>query len=465
MRFLYSLIFLSIFSISTFGYEVIYPAIDGDWWQVASTPDIGEYNSDGQQPVDFGIWQAKDGSWQIWSCIRFANVPGHTRLFYRWEGKNISDTHWQPMGIAMMSSPEYSEPLNGLQAPHVVQYKGKYWMAYGDWDNICFATSKEGKTFTHLINKERTNKTAAVFSEGPVVNTRDAMLLFTKDKWHCYYTAFPVDQGYVYCRTSDNLTDWSDSFTVAYGGLAGNGRYSCECPFVVEAFPGSYILFRTQYYGPGAQTSVYFSKTPYNFGIDDDSHYVTKLNVCAPEIVKVKDQYYIAALNPNLDGIRIARIKFTRFSIPVLDFVSGEARKSWKITSGNLASVFTNSARALFHAPNEYFIATSEDGGQEPNDAQKGVIESAEFKITQPQAVVLISRSKDLENAYISIVDSQTGREYNRFTGDNKNVFRPIFIDCSAFMNKSIKIKAVDSSDKPWGHINFAGIYLPDSIK
>ena len=77
------------------------PAIDGDWWQVAGDPDLGEYTSPKQQPVDFGIWQAADGTWQLWSCIRHTNCGGNTRLFYRWEGKNLTDPDWKPMGIAM----------------------------------------------------------------------------------------------------------------------------------------------------------------------------------------------------------------------------------------------------------------------------------------------------------------------------------------------------------------------------
>jgi hypothetical protein len=50
--------------------ESLIPQIDGEWWPVASNPDLGQYTSDRQQPVDFAIWQARDGTWQIWSCIR-----------------------------------------------------------------------------------------------------------------------------------------------------------------------------------------------------------------------------------------------------------------------------------------------------------------------------------------------------------------------------------------------------------
>ena len=43
--------------------------IEGQWWQIAGNPDLGEFTSPRQQPVDFAPWQAKDGTWQLWSCI------------------------------------------------------------------------------------------------------------------------------------------------------------------------------------------------------------------------------------------------------------------------------------------------------------------------------------------------------------------------------------------------------------
>ena len=36
------------------------------------------------------------------------------------------------------------------------------------------------------------------------------------------------------------------------------------------------------------------------------------MNLAAPEIIKYNDQYYIAALNLNLDGIRIAKLAFEK---------------------------------------------------------------------------------------------------------------------------------------------------------
>ena len=81
--------------------EPLLPTIDGDWWQVAGDPHLGDYTSPKQQPVDFGIWQAADGTWQLWSCIRHTNCGGATRLFHGWEGHQITDRDWTPKGIVI----------------------------------------------------------------------------------------------------------------------------------------------------------------------------------------------------------------------------------------------------------------------------------------------------------------------------------------------------------------------------
>ena len=78
---------------------VMVPQIEGEWWTVARSPDLGSLSDPKQQPVDFSVWQAADGTWQLWSCIRNTKCGGKTRLFYRWEGKRLTDPDWRPMGI------------------------------------------------------------------------------------------------------------------------------------------------------------------------------------------------------------------------------------------------------------------------------------------------------------------------------------------------------------------------------
>jgi hypothetical protein len=97
--------------------RVLMPQLDGEWWQVAGDPDLGKYSNPKQQPVDFAIWQAADGSWQIWSCIRGTNCGGKTRLFYRWQGSAITDRERQPMGIAMEADPAFGETSRRAASP------------------------------------------------------------------------------------------------------------------------------------------------------------------------------------------------------------------------------------------------------------------------------------------------------------------------------------------------------------
>lgn len=292
--------------------DVLVPVIDGPWWQIAGNPDLGEFTSERQEPVDFGIWQANDGTWQLWSCIRNTKCGGNTRLFYRWEGKSLTQKHWQPQGIAMQADPELGETPGGLQAPHVIRHEGRYLMFYGSWGQICLATSQDGKNFTRHLNADGK---AGLFG-GPYDNTRDAMTVIIGDVFHCYYTGHKRDeaiQAAVFCRTSRDLQSWSEPIMVSGGGTpATQDRWfggDAECPFVLR-HQGHYYLFRNQRYGPTNLNTQYRSDDPLDFGVDTDRYLVSTLPVAAPEIIEHEGQMYIAALNLNLDGIRIARLKW-----------------------------------------------------------------------------------------------------------------------------------------------------------
>ena len=287
---------------------VLIPQVDGPWWQVAGDPDLGRLATPKQQPVDFAVWQAADGAWQLWSCIRHTAETGRTRLFHRWQGARITDRDWVPVGVAMQADPGFGETPGGLQAPHVIKVGREYIMHYGDWENICQARGVDGKTFARQLQP---NGKSGLFTEGPGVNTRDVMVLRVGRLWHAYYTAYPDKKGADYVRTSKDLLHWGKSKIVAAGGSAGDGPYSAECPFVYfHKDSGYYYLFRTQRYGERAQTSVYRSKDPMNFGVNDDRYLVTTMPLAAPEIVEDGGDLYIAALLPSLKGIQIARLKW-----------------------------------------------------------------------------------------------------------------------------------------------------------
>ena len=290
------------------GEKMLIPQITADWWTIAGSPDLGEFTSDKQQPVDFAVWQVGDGTWQLWSCIRGTKCGGNTRLLHRWEGKQLTDPNWKPMGIAMQADPKLGETPGGLQAPHVIKHDGLHYMFYGDWDHICLAISKDGKAFQRRVYP---NGKTGMFTEGIGFNTRDPMVIRVGGKWHCYYTAYPDEKGAVYCRTSSDMVSWSESKVVAFGGSAGTGKFSAECPFVIKRGE-YYYLFRTQHYGENAQTSVYRSKDPLNFGIEDDKYLVCTLPVAAPEIIQHDGKYYIACLLPSLKGIRIASMNWVK---------------------------------------------------------------------------------------------------------------------------------------------------------
>jgi hypothetical protein len=291
--------------------DILYkPVMQMESWQIAGDPDLGKYNSEKQQPVDFAIWQAADSSWQLWSCIRRANTGGNSRLFYRWQANHLTDTAWHPMGIAMEADSAFGETKSGLQAPYVMKTEKDYLMFYGDWENICLAKSIDGKTFARQLHE---GIRAGMFTEGAGTNTRDPMVIRIGKLYYCYYTAYPKDLGADYVRTSKDLLQWSRPKIIAFGGSAGTGRSAAECPFVFfNKATGSYYLFRTQRYGADAQTSVYQSKDPEHFGVNDDRYLVTTLPVAAPEIIEYAGQIYMANLLPSLKGIRITKIKFER---------------------------------------------------------------------------------------------------------------------------------------------------------
>ena len=281
------------------------PVIKGDWWRVASNPDLVEWTSDGQEPVDFGIWQAADGSWQLWSCIRKTKYPGRTRVFHRWEGEQLTDSNWEPKGITFKGDGTIGETVGGMQAPYVIKVDEEYRMYYGDYRHICLAISKDGKTFEKQL---LAHEMSGLFGEGPTAMARDPMLLKMGDTWYCYYSAHPQGQHGIWVRTSNDLVNFENPRLVMTGGQTGEEWWNFECPHVVY-HEGYYYLFHTQNYGVGKQqTSVFRSEEPTYFGINDDSNFVCHLPVAAPEIIFHDGNMYLAALSEHLDGIRIAKL-------------------------------------------------------------------------------------------------------------------------------------------------------------
>ncbi|NLE37024.1 MAG: hypothetical protein GX621_03270 [Pirellulaceae bacterium] len=446
--------------------EMLVPIIDGEWWQVAGDPDLGEYTRPGQQPVDFAVWQAADGTWQLWSCIRRTGCGGNKRVFHRWEGRNLTDTNWKPMGIAMEGKPELGEMVGGMQAPHVVRHDGLYVMAYGDCVNICFATSKDGKHFERVIQP---NGKTGVFSEGRRAMTRDPMMIKIDGLWHCYYTAFTTHtrgRGYAYCRTSPDLKTWSDSFIVSYGGRVGSASLHNECPHVVEVEPGLFYFFRNQYYGEKSLNWVYRSNNPRNFGVDNDLGFVRTLRVAAPEIIRHEGRYYMASLMKSLKGIKIAPLKWIKLpelGDPVFDLDSAAERERWRIAEGNLAAIFTQAKGTgrydPYDARTKYVISTGETPDGEFDESKTGIIESPVFTIEHESYILLASGGRDEREVYVALTDAETGKELTRLSGPDDTPLQRYILDCQKWQGKAVRLRIVDQSRRSWGHINFGGLY------
>jgi len=291
------------------------PRIAGDWVQIAGEPDLGRLATPKQEVVDFAIWEALDGSWQAWSCIRHTAEAGATRLFHRWQGRSPVEPGWEAMGVAMRADPSFGERLGSMQAPFVLRIDGRFWLLYTSGGRAFAALSEDGKTFArHRID----GGTFGVFDrfatgEEKVIGGggRDIMLLRDGARWIAYYTANPDDIGRVYARTSKDLKGWDEARVVAWGGESGTNFYSAECPFVYR-LPGTpwYFLFRTQLYKTTPMTRVYRSADPFDFGLNDDGKLVARLPVAAPELFEYQGRLHMACLMPDLKGLRTAPLEF-----------------------------------------------------------------------------------------------------------------------------------------------------------
>lgn len=298
------------------------PQIDGTWWTIALNPDLGEYGGEKQQPVDFGIWQASDGTWQLWSCIRGTSCPGKNtnRLLYGWEGKSLTDKNWLAKGIQWMADTTLGEISGGMQAPYVFKEDNVYYLFYGDWRRICLAKSLDGKRFRRVLGGDGQPDlfTEHAFEPSPNNTARDPMVMKLGNTYYCYYTSHTTaysQDGAAYVRTSLDLANWSESVAVSHTSpYPGNSpKFSDECPFVIYMKSlGLYYLFVTQAYGKNSQTTIYASPNPMYFGIDNEQYKIGTLPVAAPEIFEVNGQWYIASTMPDYSGIRLAKLKWAK---------------------------------------------------------------------------------------------------------------------------------------------------------
>jgi len=287
------------------------PVIEGAWWSIAGNPDLGSYNNKDQQNVDFTVFKASDGTWQLWGCMRYvSNLDSlGKRLLYRWESAVITDTSWIPRGIALVPDTAIGERM--VQSPFCYNEKGLYNLFYSDYNTpqICLMTGTDGKNFTRVLNKK--GKVGLwEMSQEDQYHGRDPMIIKIGDLYYCYYCAHTDFKGAVYCRTSKTMApgSWSRSTKVAWAGSAGNTFTSAESPFVFY-HKGWYYLFRTP---DQKKCFVYASRNPMEFCYDNDKFLVATLDLAQPEIVEDNGHLYIASFKPGLHGYRMARLGWER---------------------------------------------------------------------------------------------------------------------------------------------------------
>ena len=97
------------------------PILDGKWWQIAPTlPDVGDLKTGEENACDFALFQAKDGSWRVISCIRGTKAPGQ-RIFY------VSD---DPLDLTMPPVVHMTGLwFSGKYAPEIVEKDGQWYVA------------------------------------------------------------------------------------------------------------------------------------------------------------------------------------------------------------------------------------------------------------------------------------------------------------------------------------------------
>ena len=291
------------------------PVLASKPWHLGDNPDLGTLTGTKQEVVDHAIFRSDDGAWHLWACIRGTKIG---RVLYKWEGRALTQPHWKRGGIAMRADPRFGESIDDwggkewIQAPHVLRFRGLHHMLYGghrselEHCQICLATSKDGRTFQRAKNAFGQSR---VFV-GPG-EARDPMMLWAKGKLHCYYTGNPdprkrKDKAAVYCRTTKDLKTWSKPRRVCFGGSAGDGMWSAECPHVVRR-EGYYYLFRTTSYRKPL-THVYRSTDPMDFGLGDDDKKIGTIAVAAPEIVTSLGRDYISSVHDLKGGVQLMRL-------------------------------------------------------------------------------------------------------------------------------------------------------------
>jgi hypothetical protein len=274
------------------------PTVEGEFWRIARNPDIGKYSNEKAQPVDFSIWQATDGTWQLVSCVRYTNFPGGTRLLYRWESPSLTAPDWEEKGLFLTSdaSPDYAEGV--MQAPHVIRDGERYLMYFNTGGGAYVLESRDGKNFTPVPALD------GGMRHFPM--NRDVMIFDNRErdgKVYAYYTAV-TPPAYPTRRNHTVGARVAPSLMGPWGELIDVG---VNTPDTTDP------EYRNGFYYRWEQMNVYASRDPLKWpapeittmaGSDPREYY-------APEIIEHDGQFYIAGYRYGAGRAGIYMARFT----------------------------------------------------------------------------------------------------------------------------------------------------------
>jgi hypothetical protein len=288
------------------------PRLARPWIRLAAPPVLERHAKPGAQAVDFTIFQAGDGTWQLVSCIRGTAVPGGGRLLYRWESARLTDADWTPKGIFREADPALGHREGSLQAPHCVRDGDRWWMFCNSNGARCL-TSGDGRTFAWATGDGGSGKFFDM--------ARDVMLLDHRPvdgRWYAFFTdiqpgRYPQRKDHTVCvRTAERLDGvWSQKADV--GVLTAPEAIDPRYAFAEAESP--FVLARKGWYYRWEQMDVHLSATlaPWTAAgrvelVPGDRH-----AYLSPEVVECDGTTYLAAYSysDGRSGIYLAALAWS----------------------------------------------------------------------------------------------------------------------------------------------------------
>jgi hypothetical protein len=283
------------------------PRVDGPWWRIAAPPALERHAKPGVQTVDFTVFQAGDGTWQLVSCVRGTAAPGGGRLLYRWQAARLEDSDWKPCGILAEADPALGHKEGTVQAPHCVRDGGR-WRMFCNSNGARCLDSADGIAFAWAKNDAGADRFFDM--------ARDVQLLDNRTvdgKWYAFYTdvragLYPERKNHtVSFRTAATLGGkWSASADI---GVLTPTKAGDDYVFAEAESP--FIVRRGEWYYRWEQLDVYASRSPTDWSGARRVELIPggRRTYLAPEIVEHGGASYIAGYKDHgKGGIWMARL-------------------------------------------------------------------------------------------------------------------------------------------------------------